>query len=204
MPLWFANGFIQEITELVVAGAVGMPMNHLAPILFAVLATAACSPKSGSPSGAAPTPAVTSSTGHTHHAGLIKLGAIALLPDATFVPTPGYPGKGFKLGLFSDQTAFDQFAAAAGVSAFPAIDWSTQAVVYAVLDAQTNQLAFDGWSVDRSGTGTLQFRWIGIEPFYVDETPAVLAVVDRADLHAIDFTATEAAGDSVIGSVRVP
>lgn len=132
------------------------------------------------------------------HDGLIKLGALAKLPAPTFKSTPGYPGKGFHLGAFTDQAAWQEFQALAQLS-LPTVDFDSQIVVYAVLDAQTNGLGFDRFS-SADGVGTLEITWAGIEPFYKDATPGVFAVVTRGDLTRI---AVRADGSRELGTFEL-
>jgi hypothetical protein len=119
---------------------------------------------------------------------LIKLPAIDTLPTLAALPTPGYPGRGFHMGVFTDPASWARFSAAADIAGFEDIDWREQMVVYVVLDAQTNLLGFDTFDIADDGTATLNIDWIGIEPFYPDSTPAVLTLVDRDGIDAIAVT----------------
>ena len=124
--------------------------------------------------------------------GLIQLPGVKALPAEQFVETPGYPGSGFHLGVFHRSDEWERFAAAAGVELGPT-DWDRQVVAYVVLDAQTNRLAWKGLS--RTGdTAVLAIEWSGIEPYYPDSTPAVLAVIDRAGTRQIRVELTEDRG----------
>lgn len=152
-------------------------MKTLASLLLASLLTClACAHSDLGPAGDTPA---------EQFSGLINVAGVKALPSPAFVPTKGYPGHGFHLGVFTDADTFDKFAKAAAISSLD-VDWDEQMVVYAVLDAQTNALRFASWSAT-GDTGTLTVIWEGIEPYYVDSTPAVLAVVARDSLASIDI-----------------
>ena len=118
-----------------------------------------------------------------------------------YVAVDGYPGSGFHFGAFRDAEAYKKFSAATKTAPFSNVDWEKQMVVFAVLDAQTNSLDFLYWTVDAKNVATLQFDWIGIEPYYVDATPAVMALVDRASVKTIEFAPKDA---QVLGRYRLP
>lgn len=156
--------------------------------------TGALATANATPASAHAHPLVTppGSGGVTHIDGLIQLAAVKALPAHDTSPSAGYPGRGFHFGAMKTQRDWQTFATAAGITSPLAIDWSKQMVVYLVLDAQTNQLLFERVSIDPTGNATLQFRWIGIEPYYRSQTPAVMAVVDRAGITKLTFQAVNA------------
>jgi hypothetical protein len=138
-----------------------------------------------------------------HRSGLIKVDAVKLLApgSVTYSSVSGYPGSGFHFGAFRDAASYDAFATAAGVAPFADIDWDAQMVVFAVLDAQTNQLSFLDWTTDDQGDASLRFDWIGIEPYYTDSTPAVLALVGKANVKTIHYLPKDSQS---LGSYRLP
>lgn len=179
-------------------------MNKLLPLTLSALLFALSSACSRAPHQITEAAPVAASSGAApvaqHRSGLIKLGALARLPKTdTFAATPGYPGKGFHMGTIGDAATLDAVIKAGGWKGFGPIDWGRQRVVYLILDAQTNALEFKSFKVDGS-RGTLTVEWSGIEPFYVDATPAVVAVVSRDAIGSIDF----AAGNKTLGTIRVP
>lgn len=118
--------------------------------------------------------------------GPIDLKGLDKLPTPTRVATPGYPGSAFRYGVFTDAAQWNAFKGLAGVE-LGEIDWQSQAVVYAVLDAQTNSLNLEEVVTLRGGTVKVTFEWIGIEPYYVDTTPGIFAVIDRTGVKQIMF-----------------
>jgi hypothetical protein len=136
--------------------------------------------------------------------GLVPMASIEGLPVS--MPTPGYPGNGFRVGVFDSPDAWQRFATAARVEGFPGreIDWIRQRVAYVILDAQTNSLAFNRLGRDGS-SGVIVVDWDGIEPFYEDATPAVLVLVDVRNLEQLRFEVSAAEGESptVLGTIPV-
>jgi hypothetical protein len=177
--------------------------------LLAVALSASCG--ASGPQISEGSPVVSGSTAtaaDAHRSGLIKLGALAKLPATDhFVAFSGYPGKGFHMGTVRDAATFDAVLKAGGWKDLGPIDWNRQMVVYLILDAQTNALAFKSWTLVGKSKARMTVEWAGIEPFYVDSTPAVIAVVGRGSATLIDFVA---AGDSpsgkahTIGTIQVP
>lgn len=191
------------------------PTNLLSLSLSALL-LALSSSCAGAPAQISETapPVVAGSSSVTvaqHRAGLIKLGALARLPASdSFVAYPGYPGKGFHMGVINDATTFDAVVKTGGWKNLKPIDWHREMAVYLILDAQTNALDFAGYELD-GGKATLRVEWSGIEPFYVDSTPAVIAVVPRANtasgVSSIAFVADRSAGNTggtAIGTIKLP
>lgn len=138
-----------------------------------------------------------------HKSGLIKLAALKTIATgtATYSAVSGYPGSGFHFGVFSDGQSYTAFATAAGLGSFQNIDWDSQMVVFAILDAQTNDLSFMSWTDNGHGDATLRFDWIGIEPHYTDATPAVLALVSKSSVKTIHYASK---GTQPLGSYRLP
>jgi hypothetical protein len=138
-----------------------------------------------------------------HWAGLIKLPGVKALPaHQQYVGTPGYPGSGFHLGVFRNAADWQTFADAAGITLGP-VDWDRQVVAYLVLDAQTNKLEWKGLA-QTGNTAVLTVDWIGIEPYYTDSTPAVLAVLNRAGLDQLRIELTEDHGQgTVLGTIAL-
>ena len=119
-----------------------------------------------------------------HHQQLVKLVGLQALPAHETRPLEGHPDMKFRIGAFTEQAAWDSFVASAQVktAGFPAIDFGEQAVLFVILDAQTNALGFEKWETAAGGAqGRLTFTWSGIEPLYTDATPAVFAVVERPE-----------------------
>jgi hypothetical protein len=140
--------------------------------------------------------------GADHWSGLIQLAGVGALPAQQFVGTPGYPGAGFHLGVFRTAAEWQRFAEAAGVTLGP-VDWQTQVVAYVVLDAQTNRLDWKGLA-QTGDTAVLTIDWIGIEPYYPDSTPAVLAVVDAGEPDQLRVELTEDRGQgTVLGTIAL-
>jgi len=130
-------------------------------------------------------------TVHGSVSGLIGLDAVKTLPaDAVRMGVPGYPGSSFHVGAFGDAKAFAAFTKAAKRKDLDKlnVNWKTQTVLYVVFDGQTNSLDLEDFDV-RGRTGTLSLRWDGIEPYYSNSTPAVIAVVSRGSLKSIEFLA---------------
>ncbi len=195
-------------------------VRFLAPSLL-VLA-AACGGPSSDPAGSDPTTGGDTAAGDTATLGsdtdqrvrhsaaqLIPMRVLERLPSPTRVETPGYPGRGFRVGVFDAMAggadAWTAFSAEASISGFPEIDWQRQIVAYAVFDGQTNDVALHGFSTDGS-TGVLAIDWDGIEPHYEDATPAVIAVIDVANLDTLRFELADPSrlgGQAVLGSVSV-
>lgn len=182
-------------------GALGSGMNRFSCLLSLLLA-AACGAADGAPvdppatstplaAAAAASPrspiSIISTATAFRFAGLVARDAVSSLPKGARRPTPGYPGHGFIMGAFRDRAAWQSFVAAADVRDLPAVDFSRQMVVFAVLDAQTNALSPATWKLDSAGRAVFRFEWSGIEPFYVDRTPATLAVVDKGGVNSIAF-----------------
>jgi len=188
-------------------------MTHLTKLLTLLLL--ACS---GPATESAPSPAVAATAPKIAPATptaavaqsrstLINIASLAKLPKSDkFAAVPGYPGKGFHMGVINDAMTFDALAKAGRLKSFAPIDWHRQMVVYLVLDAQTNSLDFSSWAVDGKGIGTLSVEWSGIEPFYQDATPAVIAVVDRNVANSINFVADHGQGakKQMLGSIKLP
>ncbi|HEU5059706.1 MAG TPA: hypothetical protein VFU21_24410 [Kofleriaceae bacterium] len=168
-------------------------MKRLSSTLLSLFLAAACgAADAGAPEPAARSPhSVVSTASSFQFAGLIPIDALSLLPKGAQRPTPGYPGHGFSMGVIRDSAGWQSFAAAAKLRDLPAIDFSRQMVVFAVLDAQTNALSQPSWQLQAAGRAVFRFEWSGIEPFYVDRTPATLAVVDRAGVKSIAFSTTD-------------
>jgi hypothetical protein len=94
----------------------------------------------------------------------------------------------FSVGIITDAQAYSDFGDAAG-NDFPReadVDWQSDLVVYAILEENTNRLAFESWQPPIDGTGTLLIDWSLIEPYYHEAYPALFHTVSREDLAAID------------------
>gem|GEM_PF-5542570 len=170
-----------------VVGSAGCARSPSAP-------AAPDSPTDGTPDGPAGAPADSPPPRATPGAiavldGLINLAGVGKLPNPVVVAAAGHATDRFHLGVFTGLDQWTAFAAAAGVADFADVDWTTQMVVYVVLDAQTNELGFKRFELQRDGHATLHIDWLGIEPYYQDSTPAVLALVARGDLDRISVTA---------------
>ena len=130
--------------------------------------------------------------------GLVALPAIAALPEHTVIPYAGYPGSSFYLGAVVDDADWQNFASAALVENAPSIAGG-QAVLFAVFDARTNTLAPN--KVERrDDTLIYTLDWDGIEPYYTNQTPAALALVDRTGITGVKVRAR--AGE--VGSFPMP
>jgi len=146
------------------------------------------------------TPSLPSGTA-AHAAGLVPLASVSSLPAGTFVPTPGYPKKGFHLGVFADEASWAAFVAASKVE-LAKVDFSTQMVVFAVLDAQTNALSFVDLKAD-GDSATFTIEWSMIEPFYGDATPGVFAIVERGALKQIEVVTEQEKTRSALGTIKL-
>jgi hypothetical protein len=171
-----------------------MKLTTLIPLtlsLFILVPSASCSTSGPQISEAAPAVAGSPATGaDEHRSGLIKLGALAKLPPTdSFVAFSGYPGKGFHMGTVHDAATFEAIIKAGGWKNLGPVDWNRQMVVYLIFDAQTNALTFKSWTVVGKSKARMTVDWDGIEPFYVDSTPAVIAVVPRGTATLIEFAA---------------
>ena len=157
-------------------------------------------PKAPPPAGpgcfAGPMPS-TVAAGHWNFGGLVKLAALKALPAHTVAPVAGYGGGAFHLGVITSNQDWQAFAAAAGIARAPALGCS-EMVVFAILDAQTNSLSPRAVSADGSSL-VFNVDWRGIEPFYVDATPAAIHFVARGAF--TDLTVRHAGGD--IGAVLI-
>jgi hypothetical protein len=132
--------------------------------------------------------------------GLVALPSLPSLPQQhAVVPYAGYPGSAFHLGAFVDDSAWRAFAASALIEGAPAIG-AGQAVIFAVLDAQTNALA--PARVERQGAElSFTVAWEGIEPHYATSTPAALVLIDKAGIVGVRVRASM---DREIGSFPMP
>ena len=120
-------------------------------------------------------------------AGLVSLDAARSLPKGTTtLDVRGYPGSKFHYGAFDSQKKWDAFAKHFVAKGKVNIDWNKQAIAFVVLDAQTNALGNVKFA-KRKQTGVISFEWDGIEPYYLNSTPAVLMVIDRAGLKTLEF-----------------
>ncbi len=137
--------------------------------------------------------------------GLMKLPGLAALPeDHAFVKTPGYPGSGFRHGVFRNPDSLAAFVKAAGLTKVPAVEWNHEVVAFVVLDAQTNALAV-GELTAEGDAGILTVRHSLIEPYYEGATPIALAVVRLGKVERLSFRVVPEGGGAVqeLGSVLV-
>ena len=131
--------------------------------------------------------------------GLVAVAALDELPDHTVIPYAGYPGSAFHLGAFVGDSDWQTFASAAGIAGPPSIA-AGQALIFTVLDAQTNTLA-PATAERRDDRLLLTVEWGGIEPFYASQTPAALVLVDKVGVATVAVSATSGAP---IGSFPMP
>ena len=101
-------------------------------------------------------------------------------------------GTKFAAGMIGDQKMWQTFATKAGTkTGLPmdsGVDWERQVVLYVVLKVNSNGINFRKWIEPEKGVGELVFNWSGIEPYYGDRYPALLHVVERADLESVQFS----------------
>jgi len=117
--------------------------------------------------------------GRWQFGGLIKLPGVQALPAHGMVPVVGYPGSSFHLGAITSDAEWQVFAAAARIPQAPRLA-PGEMVVFAVLDAQTNVVVPRSIVVDGCRV-VMTIDWQTVEPYYLDATPAALAIVDRGD-----------------------
>lgn len=181
---------------------------------FAAVAMAACAQPLSQPSpptsstDADPPPSSPSAPGTpatteppASWSGLIAIAGVSELPAPDVTPLNGYPGSNLYLGSFTSAQSWQAFAASQPrpLDGFDSIDWSTEMVAYAVIDARTNKLSFAAWDAGAGGAATLTIHWSTIEPFYGEFTPGVFARVPRAGITSFDVR-TE---DRPLGTVQV-
>jgi len=139
--------------------------------------------------------------------GLGRLRILDALPDGD--RTQRLHGAEFHVGVIQSWSDWAAISVAdGGGKSLPldaAIDWDRQAIVYVILAVQSNALRFDSLTVDDGGAATLQFEWIGIEPFYVDNMPVLFKVVDkdRVDSVSIRLAGHEGFGGATLGSIAI-
>jgi hypothetical protein len=131
--------------------------------------------------------------------GLVAIAALDRLPEHTMVPVAGYPGSAFHLGAFVRDADWQAFASEAQIDAPPSIA-ADQALVFTVLDAQTNSLA-PATAARHGDRLLLTVAWDGSEPFYASQTPAALVLVDKTGVATVTVSATSSA---TIGSFAMP
>jgi len=117
--------------------------------------------------------------------GLINSAAV----DDSISPTKFriHPSE-FAVGAITDKKTWETFAANAGLPKDGGVDWDRQVVLYVILEENTNRLRFAEWNKPQNGQGELVFFWDGIEPFYKDSYPALVHVVDKANLQSVQFS----------------
>ncbi len=136
--------------------------------------------------------------------GLIKEKALPKLEGSADAKAGG---STFAIGAFTNAEAWAAFAKdAGGLPDKPTIDWTRQAIVYVVLRANTNDLAFGAWAPPgKDGVASLAVKWRMIEPFYMGQVPAVFHTVDRAGLKKVTIAVDDggAARPKELGSVSI-
>jgi hypothetical protein len=124
--------------------------------------------------------------------GLVKEDAVGQLPKP--VKTKGQFGV-FASAVITDNKTLAKFSAAAapGFPQGPQADLNLDklALIVVVFEKNTNALKWGSYSLGDDGVGTLQTRWVGVEPFYRGSFPATCHFVPKKGLKKVRVALTD-------------